>query len=151
MAARRPQGRDPSQPRAREQRYPDQGQRLGERQGRDRRQRGARDAERPERPADRGHDQGQADQVEQQDEPGPGVDPQHGVGLQRGEQDGQAPQPEDRNTLHVERRVERDDQVTRHHLQQHHQGHDEIQELTDAAIKKIDAALHAKQEEIMQI
>jgi ribosome recycling factor len=29
--------------------------------------------------------------------------------------------------------------------------HDEIQELTDAAIKKIDAALHAKQEEIMQI
>lgn len=29
--------------------------------------------------------------------------------------------------------------------------HDEIQELTDAAIKKIDAALDAKQEEIMQI
>jgi ribosome recycling factor len=29
--------------------------------------------------------------------------------------------------------------------------HDEIQELTDAAIKKIDAALAAKQEEIMQI
>ena len=29
--------------------------------------------------------------------------------------------------------------------------HDEIQELTDAAIKKIDAALHAKQDEIMQI
>ena len=29
--------------------------------------------------------------------------------------------------------------------------HDEIQELTDAAIKKIDAALRAKQEEIMQI
>jgi ribosome recycling factor len=29
--------------------------------------------------------------------------------------------------------------------------HDEIQELTDAAIRKIDAALHAKQDEIMQI
>jgi ribosome recycling factor len=29
--------------------------------------------------------------------------------------------------------------------------HDEIQELTDAAIRKIDAALEAKQEEIMQI
>jgi ribosome recycling factor len=29
--------------------------------------------------------------------------------------------------------------------------HDEVQELTDAAIKKIDAALHAKQDEIMQI
>ena len=29
--------------------------------------------------------------------------------------------------------------------------HDEIQELTDAAIKKIDAALHTKQDEIMQI
>jgi ribosome recycling factor len=29
--------------------------------------------------------------------------------------------------------------------------HDEIQELTDAAIKKIDAALNTKQEEIMQI
>jgi len=29
--------------------------------------------------------------------------------------------------------------------------HDEIQELTDAAIKKIDAALEAKQEEIMQV
>jgi len=29
--------------------------------------------------------------------------------------------------------------------------HDEIQELTDAAIKKIDAALESKQEEIMQV
>ena len=29
--------------------------------------------------------------------------------------------------------------------------HDEIQELTDAAIRKIDAALDAKQDEIMQI
>jgi ribosome recycling factor len=29
--------------------------------------------------------------------------------------------------------------------------HDEIQELTDAAIKKVDAALETKQEEIMQI
>ena len=29
--------------------------------------------------------------------------------------------------------------------------HDEIQELTDAAIRKIDAALNSKQEEIMQI
>ena len=29
--------------------------------------------------------------------------------------------------------------------------HDEIQELTDAAIRKIDAALTSKQEEIMQI
>ena len=29
--------------------------------------------------------------------------------------------------------------------------HDEIQELTDAAIKKIDAALHTKQDEIMQV
>jgi ribosome recycling factor len=29
--------------------------------------------------------------------------------------------------------------------------HDEIQELTDAAIKKIDAALDAKQQEIMQV
>ena len=28
--------------------------------------------------------------------------------------------------------------------------HDEIQELTDAAIRKIDAALNSKQEEIMQ-
>ena len=28
---------------------------------------------------------------------------------------------------------------------------EEIQELTDAAIKKIDAALEAKQEEIMQV
>ena len=29
--------------------------------------------------------------------------------------------------------------------------HDEIQHLTDAAIKKVDAALHSKQDEIMQI
>jgi ribosome recycling factor len=29
--------------------------------------------------------------------------------------------------------------------------HDEIQELTDASIRKIDAALNSKQEEIMQI
>ena len=29
--------------------------------------------------------------------------------------------------------------------------HDEIQELTDAAIRKIDAALATKQDEIMQI
>ena len=29
--------------------------------------------------------------------------------------------------------------------------HDEIQELTDAAIRRIDAALHSKQEEILQI